>query len=209
MNRKQIIDSWQDEFDELFGVQRDAFYRRYADFGSENPRADADKKWTEMCLFIHNLLQDQLDEVVEMLEGMKIEEFIDMNKEKEYKKMGLYTTQDKVWGHNDALDQAIQKDKGDEMTFNQSAKQKAGEVAVTLAKKQKDYGKNNILGCPVGAEMGIIVRLFDKLNRLSNLYQKGEKPSNESLYDTVLDICGYGLILMMLQDGSFQLPLED
>lgn len=95
------------------------------------------------------------------------------------------------------------------MTFNDAAMKKAEEVATTLVKKSQDYGKNNILGCPVGAEMGIIVRLFDKLNRLSNLYQKGEKPSNESLYDTALDICGYGLILMMLQDGSFTLSSDD
>jgi len=95
------------------------------------------------------------------------------------------------------------------MTFNQSANEKALKLAQTLVKKQLDYGQNNILGCPVGAEMGLIVRLFDKINRLANLYQQGREPSNESLMDTWLDICGYGLIGMMLADKTFQLPMEE
>lgn len=95
------------------------------------------------------------------------------------------------------------------MTFNDSANAKAKQLAETLIKKQLDYGQNNILGCPVGAEMGLIVRLFDKINRLANLYQQGREPSNESLQDTWLDICGYGLIGMMLSDNTFKLPLED
>jgi hypothetical protein len=93
-------------------------------------------------------------------------------------------------------------------SFNQVANEKAGVIAETLVAKQNDYGKNNILKCPVGAEMGLIVRLSDKLNRLANLYQSGQEPNNESLLDTWLDICGYGLIGMMLADDTFKLPLE-
>lgn len=95
------------------------------------------------------------------------------------------------------------------MTFDQSALDKAQEVAKTLAAKQRDYGQNNILGCPVGPEMGLVVRLFDKLNRLANLYKTGNQPSNESLEDTWKDIMGYGLIGMMLLDDTFKLPLEE
>lgn len=94
-------------------------------------------------------------------------------------------------------------------TFDQEANKLAKEIAGVLIKKQHDYGQNNILGCPVGAEMGLIVRLFDKLNRLANLHQQGKLPSNESLRETWLDICGYGLIGMMLSDDTFKLPLED
>lgn len=94
------------------------------------------------------------------------------------------------------------------MTFDQAALDKAQEVAKTLASKQRDYGQNNILGCPVGPEMGLVVRLFDKLNRLANLYKTGNQPSNESLEDTWKDIMGYGMIGMMLLDDTFKLPLE-
>ncbi len=95
------------------------------------------------------------------------------------------------------------------MTFNQAAEEKALEVAKTLARKSADYGSQNILGCPVGAEMGLVVRLFDKLNRLANLYKTGNTPSNESLEDTWKDIMGYGLIGMMLIDDTFKLPLDN
>jgi hypothetical protein len=94
-------------------------------------------------------------------------------------------------------------------TFNQAATAKAVDVANTLIRKQLDYGKGNILGCPAGPEMGLIVRLFDKLNRLSNLYRQGKPPTNESLRDTWLDICGYGLIGMLLCDAEFELPIEE
>lgn len=92
-------------------------------------------------------------------------------------------------------------------TFNQAAGDKGKLIASTIVRKQLDYGKNNILACPAGAEMGLIVRLFDKLNRLANLYKSGKPPTNESLRDTWLDICGYGMIGMMLCDGEFELPL--
>ena len=92
-------------------------------------------------------------------------------------------------------------------TFNQAAKNCSIKIANTIISKQTDYGQNNILGCPVGAEMGLIVRLFDKLNRLANLYKQGKPPTNESLRDTWLDIAGYGMIGMMLNDNTFQLPL--
>jgi len=95
------------------------------------------------------------------------------------------------------------------MTFNQAAEFQAKKIIETLIKKQYDYGKENILSCPVGAEMGIIVRLSDKLNRLANLYKLDRDPKNESLMDSWLDITVYGLIGMMLQDKSFQLPLEE
>lgn len=93
--------------------------------------------------------------------------------------------------------------------FDQSCHIKGNEVADTLIRKMRDYGANNILGCPVGAEMGLVVRLFDKLNRLANLYKQGKLPTNESLRDTWLDICGYGMIGMLLCDREFQLPLKD
>ena len=94
-------------------------------------------------------------------------------------------------------------------TFDDEALQAAEEVARLVVSKQRDYGSDNILKCPVGAELGIAVRLYDKIARLSNLVQSGAEPSNESLKDTADDIIGYGLVLKMVLDGTFTLPLKD
>lgn len=93
-------------------------------------------------------------------------------------------------------------------TFNEAAHKSATEVADLVISKQRDYGPNNILNCPVGAELGVIVRLYDKLARAANLLQSGQTPENESLRDTADDIIGYGLVLKMTLEKTFTLPLE-
>ena len=91
--------------------------------------------------------------------------------------------------------------------FEESARDIAKEMSELLILKQKDYGPKNITQCPVGAEMGVLVRVYDKLSRLSNLLESGETPNNESLEDTWRDIVGYGLIGLMLHRGEFKLPM--
>lgn len=94
-------------------------------------------------------------------------------------------------------------------TFDQAARKAALEVANLVISKQKDYGPANIMNTLVGPELGIAVRLNDKLARLVNLVQSGKKPENETLKDTADDIIGYGLVLKMVLDGNFLLPLEE
>lgn len=94
-------------------------------------------------------------------------------------------------------------------TFDEAALEAALEISRLVVKKQHDYGPDNILKCPIGAELGIAVRLHDKLARLSNLVQSGVTPENESLIDTADDIIGYGLVLKMVLEGSFTLPLKE
>ena len=96
----------------------------------------------------------------------------------------------------------------DTPTFDTKVHQYATEAADLVIRKQSDYGPDNILKCPVGAELGIVVRLYDKLSRLANLLQSGKTPNNESLTDTADDIIGYGLLLKMVISGDFTLPLE-
>lgn len=79
----------------------------------------------------------------------------------------------------------------------------ADQVTKTVASKQKDYGPNNIQRSPYGALQGLTVRLYDKIARAANLTSKDAKPQNESLRDTFVDIAGYGLIGLMLIDGTF------
>lgn len=91
--------------------------------------------------------------------------------------------------------------------FDESVREIAKEMSELLILKQKDYGPKNIVQCPVGAETGVLVRVYDKLSRLSNLLKSGAEPNNESLEDTWKDIIGYGLIGLMLYRNDFELPM--
>lgn len=73
-----------------------------------------------------------------------------------------------------------------------------------LVGKQHDYGHGNILAFK---EIGLIVRLSDKVARLKNL-QHSSNPRFESLLDTYRDILGYCVIAEMLADHTFTLELE-
>lgn len=92
--------------------------------------------------------------------------------------------------------------------FPDAAHRAAKEVADLVIRKQKDYGPKNILNSVVQPELAIAVRLNDKLARLANLIQQGKTPENESLKDTADDIIGYGIVLKMVLEGTFTLPME-
>ena len=94
------------------------------------------------------------------------------------------------------------------MTFDEAVKQASIEVAELVIRKQRDYGTKNIMNSVVQPELAIAVRLNDKLSRLANLVQTGQTPENETLKDTADDIIGYGLVLKMVLEGTFTLPLE-
>jgi len=93
-----------------------------------------------------------------------------------------------------------------EANFEHQIRLIASEIAELVISKQRDYGTKNILGCPVGPEVGIIVRLHDKMSRLSNL-TGAKTPNNESLDDTWKDVAGYALIALMVRRGTFDYPL--
>jgi len=93
-------------------------------------------------------------------------------------------------------------------TFEEALEAISKEADEVMVSKQKDYGPKNILDCPVGAELGVVVRLYDKLSRLANLLKSGKTPNNETIYDTYLDIRNYGQILMMVHKKIFGLPLK-
>ena len=93
-------------------------------------------------------------------------------------------------------------------TFNQAVKDLTSEVADLVISKQRDYGKGNIVNPLFDAKIIIAIRLSDKIARLANLIQSKAKPENETLQDTVNDIIGYGVVLRMVLDDTFNLPLE-
>lgn len=83
---------------------------------------------------------------------------------------------------------------------------KAKHQAISLMiRKQADYGLRNILRF---GEKGVIVRSYDKYERLNNLLGKKDIPNFESIADTWLDMCNYAVIAVMLIRGYFELPFD-
>lgn len=76
-------------------------------------------------------------------------------------------------------------------------------IVALLAAKQHDYGHENIL--KHGIE-GVRVRIWDKIARLRNLLGR-DAPKHESIADTWLDLIGYSVIGVLLDRGTFTLPL--
>lgn len=90
-------------------------------------------------------------------------------------------------------------------TFEQALARLNAECDRVMIKKQYDYGNLNIAIWDV---LGVAVRLTDKVMRLRELILSGRPPQNESIRDTAVDIRNYGLILLMLIDDLWGLPME-
>ena len=91
-------------------------------------------------------------------------------------------------------------------TFNEACELVVLDLADLISATQYDYGKDNILGF---GEQGLVVRLWDKINRLKNLIWNNQRPKNESVEDTLNDIAGYAIIGLMLDRGWFELPMKE
>lgn len=107
------------------------------------------------------------------------------------------------FGPRNSTRQAADPDKP--ATFEQALAQLNAECDRVMIKKQLDYGNLNIAIWDV---LGVAVRLTDKVMRLRELILSGRLPQNESIRDTAVDIRNYGLILLMLVDGLWGLPME-
>ena len=79
------------------------------------------------------------------------------------------------------------------------------ELKAILLRKQEDYGPLNISLSPGGPYNGLRVRMFDKLQRFSHLYeQKNDTPNYESLRDTFIDLANYAIIGILVQNGQWE-----
>jgi hypothetical protein len=78
------------------------------------------------------------------------------------------------------------------------------EMLKLLCYKQHDYGHKNITNF---GTIGVAIRICDKIARIENLEKTGTI-KNESLLDSYLDIIGYAIIAIMLNEDSFQLQLK-
>ena len=88
-----------------------------------------------------------------------------------------------------------------------------------FCKKQHDYGDSNIrLGLDLDssssersqnnrlAQLGIVIRMNDKISRLINLYKKDMEESSavkESIEDTAIDMMNYANMLMVLRANKW------
>jgi hypothetical protein len=82
-------------------------------------------------------------------------------------------------------------------------------VTATVIKKQHDYGPENIAKFGM---WGLIVRLHDKIARLENLLSSKRKGfnsvSDETIYDTLLDVVGYSTVALLWINNWFFLPMK-
>ena len=91
-------------------------------------------------------------------------------------------------------------------TFEDAFDEVVKELKTLMISKQRDYGHRNIMDF---GELGVLVRVNDKIARLKNLKTNNLKPKNESVIDTWRDIANYAIIALMLKKGTFTLPLKE
>tara|TARA_Y100000310_G_scaffold244963_1_gene249884 strand:+ start:6194 stop:6547 length:354 start_codon:yes stop_codon:yes gene_type:complete len=75
------------------------------------------------------------------------------------------------------------------------------EDARTFDKKQRDYGPRNIA---TFMEVGVLVRVSDKVARLVNLiWMRESEPENESIEDSWRDLSVYSVIARLCRRGKW------
>jgi len=80
------------------------------------------------------------------------------------------------------------------------------ECLELFERKQQDYGSSNIT---MSGDLGIAVRLTDKVCRLQHLIRKrirstDDELRNEPIQDSFMDTANYGMIGMMLERGIWK-----
>lgn len=77
------------------------------------------------------------------------------------------------------------------------------EIREMLMKKHADYGAGNLLK---HGQVGIIVRLDDKMARLSNFFENKQefKVELETVEDTYKDVIGYALQAILMLRGEIK-----
>jgi len=96
-------------------------------------------------------------------------------------------------------------------TFEAALSNVCKGLQTLMIKKQGDYGHKNITDMGI---IGVIVRMNDKIARIKNLHgfedktYKVKPAKNEAILDSWQDIVNYGIIAIMLENGTFTLPLS-
>ena len=83
---------------------------------------------------------------------------------------------------------SLQSDDDETITINLGKRYNPGKATVNIS---------------FSGELGIAVRTQDKVCRLRHILGKGGEVNHEAKRDTYMDMANYGLIGMMLDDGSW------
>jgi len=86
-------------------------------------------------------------------------------------------------------------------TLDKSFEQICDELLLMFLAKHKDYGKGNILA---NGEIGIAMRVSEKIERLKHLLMTQGTPTNETIDETWTDIAVYAIIARLLRSGDFK-----
>ncbi|WP_028125590.1 nucleotide modification associated domain-containing protein [Eremococcus coleocola] len=73
----------------------------------------------------------------------------------------------------------------------------------TYITKKGDYGNSFSQTYQKFGQIAALVRLWDKMNRLSNLYDKDPQVANESVLDTLYDLANYAVLTIMEMEGDY------
>lgn len=91
--------------------------------------------------------------------------------------------------------------KSSPQTLDQAFEAVNSELLAMFLKKHQDYGKGNILA---NKEIGIAMRISEKVERLKHLLLTGKSPSNENIEETWVDIAVYAIIGVLYRREWFQ-----
>lgn len=86
-------------------------------------------------------------------------------------------------------------------TLDQAYEQVLHELLLMFLKKHKDYGKGNISAIK---ELGIALRVNEKIERIKHLLLKDGEPEHESIEETWIDVAVYAIIAVLYRRGQFE-----
>lgn len=87
--------------------------------------------------------------------------------------------------------------------FKVSVNRAMNEAFDIMVGRQADYGPYNIARAWPDPTTSLIIRVGDKLERLKTLHTRGGDPYGERVRDSWIDVCNYGLIGLMVSDGTW------
>ena len=88
--------------------------------------------------------------------------------------------------------------------FEQEVRAVMQELGDLLIQKHYDYGPKSISESPGGPINGLRVRMWDKLARINNLFDKKRDALNEPLEDSFKDLANYGVIGLLVLRGKWE-----
>lgn len=86
-------------------------------------------------------------------------------------------------------------------TLDAAFERVTAELLTMFLKKHKDYGKGNILSVK---ELGIAMRISEKIERIKHILIQGSVPANESIDETWTDVAVYAVIAKLVRSGEFE-----